>query len=320
MRGGPSDEHEVSLKTGANILAHLVREPGGGRAYRPVDVFIDRRGVWHVRGVPASPERALAGVDVVWNALHGAYGEDGVVQRLLERFGVPYTGSRPYASACAMNKIAAKEALGREGVLMARSVTLSVSPDLERLITTVFRTFSQPSVVKPSSSGSSIGVTLARSFAEFAGGVKKAFAHSKQVIVEEFVKGKEATVGVIDHLRGQEHYRLPAVEIVPPLSSPFFDYEAKYGGDSVEHVPGNFSPAEAEELARLAAVAHRSLGLRHYSRSDFIVSPKGVYYLETNTLPGLTNESLLPKSLAAVGLDLPHFVDHVIDLAFRARS
>lgn len=311
LRGGPSDEHEVSLKTGANVLSHLQRDP-----YRPIDVFIDRQGVWHVRGVPITPERALSATDVVFNAMHAQYGEDGTVQRLLDRLGVAYTGSGALASALAMNKALTKDLLAVRGVRMARSTTIVVSPSLERDIIEVFRTFPQPSVVKPSSSGSSVGVSIARSFNEFVAAVKKAFQHSSQVLVEEFIKGKDATVGVIDRLRGQKHYGLPPVEIVPPTTCTFFDYTAKYGGESIEQCPGNFTRHETDELVRVARLAHEVLGLRHYSRSDFMVTPQGeVYFLETNTLPGLTHESLLPKSLAAVGITVPQFIDHVIDLA-----
>lgn len=311
LRGGPSDEHEVSLKTGANVLKHLNREP-----YRAIDVYIDRQGVWHMRGVPLAPERALGAVDVVFNAMHAQYGEDGTVQRLLDRLGVAYTGSGALASALAMNKALTKDMLQKHGIRMARSVTLSVSPDLERQIAETFRTFPQPSVIKPVSSGSSVGVTIARSFQEFATGIKNAFQHAAQVLVEQFIPGKEATVGVVERMRGQKQYGLPPVEIVPPAACTFFDYTAKYGGESIERCPGNFSRTETDELIRVARLAHEALGLRHYSRSDFMVGPRGeVYFLETNTLPGLTDESLLPKSLAAVGVTMPQFLDHVIDLA-----
>ena len=311
LRGGASPEHDVSLKTGAQVLAH-VRE-----SYKPLDVYIDRNGVWHVRGIPMAPERALGAADVVFNALHGAYGEDGNVQRVLDRIGIPYTGSGAYASAVAMNKILTKELLAGAGVKTPRSVTLSVSPTLDEEIVALFRSFPQPCVVKPADAGSSLGVMVARSFESFREAIKKAFQYSKQVIVEEYVKGKEATAGVVDWLRGEVQYRLPPVEIVPKAGSGFFDYEAKYGGESEERCPGTFTRAEAEELQRLAGIAHQTLGLRHYSRSDFIVTPKGIYFLETNTLPGLTEASLLPKSLAAVGVSVPEFVDHVLDLALR---
>lgn len=314
LRGGIGGEHEVSLKTGANVISHLQRGP-----YRVVDVFIDRSGEWHVNGKPVRPEQGLCYVDVVFNALHGPYGEDGTVQRMLDRIGVPYTGSGAYASGIAMNKVVAKEHLEKEGVLTPRHVILSVSPDLEKEIATVFRTFSPPSVIKPVSAGSSVGVTLAKTFDEFKSGIKEAFQHSKQVLVEEFIKGREATAGVVDRLRGDNYYGLPPVEIVPEATHAFFDYEAKYGGGTDERCPGNFSRSEAEELKRVASIAHTILGLRHYSRSDFMVTPKGIYFLEVNTLPGLTDESLLPKSLAAVGVSMPEFIDHTLNLALEKK-
>lgn len=312
LRGGPSDEHDISLQTGAALLKHLHREP-----YRPVDVYVDRSGVWHVRGVPMAPDRALSTVDVAWNALHGQYGESGEVQRLLDRLSVPYTGAGAYGAALSMNKVAAKEVLARAGVRMPLGTTLTSTDDLERRLVELWRTFPQPSVVKPAASGSSVGVTIARSFADFVNGVRTAFNHSAQVVVEQFIKGKEATVAVVDRLRGQKRYALPAVEITPPATCTFFDYSAKYDGQAVEDCPGNFSRLEATELARVATLAHETLNQRHYSRSDFRVTPKGeVYYLETNSAAGtgLTDESLLPKSLAAVGITVSQFVDHVVDL------
>lgn len=313
LRGGIGGEHEVSLNSGATVLRNLSNKN------KVIDIFIDRDGTWYVRGVPKSPEQVLASADVVFNALHGHYGEDGTVQRLLERLGVPYTGSSAFSSACAMNKCLTKEMLEKKGMRTPASVTLTVSPDLEEEIVTVFRSFSQPSVVKPASSGSSVGVTLAQGFNEFRDGVKEAFKHSKEVLVEQFIKGREATAGVVDRLRGEECYKLPPVEIVPKADCTFFDYDAKYSGESEERCPGNFSKSETEELQRLARTAHEVLGLRHYSRSDFIVASDGIYFLETNTLPGLTEESLLPKSLAAVGIPMTEFLDHVLDLAEQKR-
>lgn len=314
LRGGASSEHEVSLKSGACALNHFPKE-----YFNPLDIFIDRQGVWHVRGVPAHPERALCSVDVVFNALHGEYGEDGTVQRLLDRLGVPYTGSGAFSSALAMNKMLTKEAVEKVGIQTPSSITLSVTPDLEEEIVQVFRSFSQPSVIKPVSSGSSVGVTLAHTFDDFKNGVKKAFQHSKQVLIEELIKGREATVGVVDALRDEKHYCLPVVEIIPKENCAFFDYEAKYSGESEERCPGNFSLQEVNLLQEAALKAHQVLGLRHYSRSDFIVTPQGIYFLETNTLPGLTEESLLPKSLQAVGVSMPEFLNHVVDLAQSGR-
>lgn len=309
LRGGPSNEHDVSLKSGANVLSHLQREP-----YRAIDVFIDKKGVWHVRGVPIDPERALSSVDVAFNVIHGHYGEDGTLQRILDRIGIPYTGANALSAGLSMNKVLTKDMLASSGIKMAHHATLNVSPTLDKDILELFRRFPQPSVIKPNASGSSVGVTIARSFDDFKEGIKKAFAHSTQVLVEEFIQGKEATVGIVEGLRGKKHYDLLPVEIVPPPDADFFDYEFKYNGQTTERVPGNFTRDETGELQRLAALAHEKIGLRHYSRSDFIVSPRGIYFLEVNSAAGvgLTEQSLLPKALSAVGISMDEFLDHVI--------
>lgn len=314
LRGGVGDEHDVSLKTGLNVLRRL--EQSGHRA---VDIYIDRRGVWHVRGVAMPPLRALTGVDLVFNALHGAYGEDGGVQRELERMGVMYTGPKSGPASIAMNKVVSKDMVKNHGILVPRHVMVGVVPDLERRAVEIWQTFPQPSVVKPLASGSSVGVTLAKSFGQLLEGMKKAFQYAKDVVVEEYVKGKEATVGVIENFRGQDLYALPPVEIVLPKSCEIFDYDAKYGGKTEERCPGGFSRAEVERLEEAAKTVHDKLGLRHYSRSDFIVTPKGPYFLEANALPGLTETSLVPKSLDAVGSSMDEFIAHIVTMALEKK-
>jgi len=316
LRGGAGGEHEVSLNSGSNILAAVER-----LGHVPLDIFIDKKGAWHVRGVPVHPERALSGTDVVWNVLHGEPGEGGDVQRTLDRIGVPYTGSKAYPSAVAFNKVLTKDILANHGVLMPRHIVLSVSPDLEKEAKEAFRAFSPPIIVKPAIGGSSVGVTLVKTFAEFWGALKNAFAESPKVLVEEYIKGKEATAGVVQGLRDTEFYPLLPIEIIPPSTSAIFDYDAKYSGQTLERVPGNFTREETEELQRLARLVHEVLDLRHYSRSDFIISPRGVHFLEVNNAAGvgMTSESLLPKSLNAAGISTDEFIDHIIRLAFERK-
>lgn len=312
LRGGAGGEHEVSLRSGANVIEALAR-----LGYRVVDIFIDKQGAWHVRGAPMTPERALTGVDMAWNILHGAPGEDGSLQRTLDRLGVPYTGSAALPSALAFNKALTKDLLKKHDIAMPRHVILAVSPELERDAQEAFKKFSPPVIVKPVASGSSVGVSLAHTFGEFWDAVKRAFAESSQVLVEEFIKGKEATAGVIEGLRGTKHYTLLPVEIIPPASHDIFDYDAKYSGETTERVPGHFTREESAELQRVAALVHEALGLRDYSRSDFVVSPRGVYFLEVNNAAGvgMTNESLLPKALAAGGVSVDEFLKHVTQAA-----
>lgn len=310
LRGGPSREHEVSLKTGAAMLARLPEERFSAR-----DIYIDKQGVWHDRGRPVSPERILRQIDVVLNGLHGEYGEDGEVQKLLERFGTPYSGADSFSSYLAMHKVMAKVRAKEAGLLTPEFHYIEHVEDSEAATREITRTFHQPVVVKPVGWGSSVGVSIVGGYAPVLAAVERLFLEgAPSVLVEECIRGKEATVGVVENMRGEALYSLPPVEIVPPESD-FFSYDAKYSGTSREICPGNFSRVATEELQRAAKVIHRALGLRHYSRSDFIVTPKGVYYLETNTLPGLTTESLMPKSLAAVGIPFSDFLAHLVNLA-----
>ncbi len=310
LRGGPSREHEVSLKSGASILANLSPERFVIR-----DIYIDKNGVWHERGRPVAPERILRQLDLVIIGLHGEYGEDGQVQKLLDRFGVPYAGAGPWASYLAMHKVLSKAKVQEEGLRTPAFRYITPTDDAAAAAKDIIRSFHQPVVVKPVGWGSSVGVSIVGGYAPVHGAIKALIADGAPgVLVEEYIRGREATVGIIEGLRGEELYALPAVEIIPPEGD-FFSYGAKYSGETREVVPANFSRVQAEELARAARIAHRALGVRHYSRSDFIVTPKGIYYLETNTLPGLTQESLLPKALAAVGVSLTQFLTHLADLA-----
>ena len=310
LRGGPSREHEVSLKTGAAILANLAQERFLAR-----DIYIDKSGQWHDRGRPVASERVLRQVDVVFIGLHGEYGEDGEVQKLLERFGVPFVGADSYGSYLAMHKLMAKARAKEAGLLTPRFHYIERAEKSEAGAREIIRSFSQPVVVKPIGWGSSVGVSIAGGYAPVLSAIEQLFAEgAPSVLVEEYIRGKEASAGVVEGLRGEKLYTLPPIEIIPP-SDDFFSYDAKYSGSSREVCPGKFSRVATEELQHAAKVMHRALGLRHYSRSDFIVTPKGVYYLETNTLPGLTADSLMPKSLAAVGVPFPEFLSHMVNLA-----
>lgn len=309
LRGGPSPEYEVSLNTGSAILANMPEE------YEAFDIFISRDGVWHMTGLPKKPHQILKGVDAVVNGLHGEYGEDGTVQRLLEHFKVPYTGSDSIASAIAMNKIMSKKVYENRGLKTPVSINIPFEELSRSAIKNVYHSLPMPHVVKPSSAGSSIGVYIVNSLLELEEAVVAASQHSPAVLIEEFIGGKEATCGVVEGFRGQEHYSLLPIEIRPRDKNGFFDYDAKYSAENgaEEICPGNFSEEEKEKIGAMAVAAHQALGLRHYSRSDFIVHPRrGVYILETNTLPGLTSTSLLPKSLLAAGSSIKEFLSHLL--------
>lgn len=313
LRGGPSREHEVSLKTGAAILSNLSPERFTSR-----DIYIDRAGQWHDRGRAVDPARALRGIDVALVGLHGEYGEDGEVQKILERSGVPYTGSDSFGSFLAIHKVLAKERAKEAGLLTANYRFLDEGGDVGIFVSDVVRSFHQPVVVKPVRWGSSVGVSVVGGHAHVLAAVDALAAEGAGgILVEELIRGREATAGVVEGLRGEALYALPPIEIIPPPQAGFFSSQVKYDGSTREICPGNFSRVVSEDLMNAAKTMHKALLLRHYSRSDFIVSPRGVYYLETNTLPGMTEESLLPKSLKAIGVSFRDFLTHLVDLALR---
>lgn len=312
LRGGPSSEYDISLKSGAEVLKHLPEK------YHPIDIFIDRGGNWHTYGLKRVPHQALQYIDVIFNALHGEYGEDGKVQHLLETHGVPFSGSRRVASALSANKVLAKRLLARHGIKTPyyRIVGQEFAQDVSTLAAYLYRSFPQPSIIKPLSHGSSVGVALVRTLCEIEHALDEVFRHGSEALIEEYIEGKEASCGVIDDFRGEKYYALLPIEIILPPESQFFDYYAKYSGKSREICPGNFSRREKDALQEISKIAHALLGLRYYSRSDFIVHPRrGIYFLEVDSLPGLTSESLFPKALQAVGSDLSQFLDHVLQLA-----
>jgi D-alanine-D-alanine ligase len=316
LRGGPSSEYEVSLKSGETVLKNLPSK------YSGVDIFISQNGTWHVQGMEKSPAEALKHIDVAFVALHGQYGEDGKVQRILEHLGMPFTGSAAFASAVAMNKGLTKGALARlKGkIKFAAHKIFSREEVAQKGASEIFRLIPNPSIVKPNAAGSSVGVRIVKTFFDLESALDEALKHSDSVIIEEFIEGREATCGVVENFRGVEHYALLPIEIIPHQKSPFFDYASKYSsqdnGGAQEVCPGNFDEETKRIIQEASTAIHKELGLRHYSRSDFMVHPKrGVFFLETNTLPGMTAESLIPKSIRAIGSDVPEFLDHVITMA-----
>lgn len=313
LRGGPSSEYDVSLKTGGTVLANLPPQ------YEPLDILISKDGVWHYRGLTTTPEKILRQVDVVFNALHGEYGEDGEVQRTLEAFGAPYTGPGVLGSVLSMHKGKSKEIAASLGVKTPRSRLVGLDESVVLAAQNIFVTLHQPLIVKPVSLGSSVGVSMVQGLLPLTQAIQQLQDAGFEVLVEERIKGKEATCGVVEKFRGVPQYVLLPVEIRPANKDQLFDYEAKYSGSTEEICPGSFTREESDELQRLAVLMHSALDLRQYSRSDFMVSPRGIYYLETNSLPGLTKESLFPISLRAVGSSLSEFVDHVLQVAIHKK-
>lgn len=315
LRGGPSTEHEISMQSGAGVLSALKNA-----SYTTKDVTISKAGEWLVDGYSKTPDQALSDIDVVFIALHGQYGEDGTVQRILDRLAIPYTGSGALASGIAMNKALTKDTLKEHGIAMAKHMRISSNKgNYLPVAQTLPELLQFPCIVKPLTGGSSIDTQIVGNIQELISVLQNLFGKYEEVLVEELVVGKEATVGIVERFRDHEYYRLPEIEIVPPSEKSFFDAEVKYNGKTEEICPGRFSKTEKEKLATAAELIHRVLNLTHYSRSDFIIKDGVPYFLEVNTLPGLTAESLLPKSFEAVGSSYSELVTHLVNLAISTR-
>ncbi len=313
LRGGPSHEYEVSLRTGGNVLKHLPAEK-----YQPIDIFIDKKGAWHLHGAERSPDKILKQIDVAFNALHGHFGEDGKIQQLLTTFNVPYTGSTPLASALGMNKVLSKEAFIAQGITTPEYVVVTGDEYLDQKLVYIFPDSLDVFMVKPISSGSSLGASVVYNPQDLLVAVRAALEYSPSVLIEKFIEGREVTCGVIESVAGDTVYALAPIQIVKPEGNNFFDYKAKSEDGPHKVTVTDFTPEEKEGIQRLAIEAHQALGLRHYSRSDFIVGDDGeIYLLEANSLPGLAPEAVFQKSLAHLGSTFPEFLDHVLTLAMR---
>src|SRR5262245_46639941 len=324
--GGPSSEHEVSIASGLQVIAHLDRT-----RYLVSAVFLDRDcGVYPFAAV--DPEFRLPGarngsarldllgglswlqehdVGVVFLGLHGHFGEDGQVQALLDSVGMPYTGSRVAASALAMDKDLTK--------LLARSVGVPVAPwvrwrapqepDWQHETAWLQREIGLPCVVKPNAGGSSVGLNLAETRDQLASALHA--GGGEELIVERFVSGEELTVGVLETAEGPK--ALPPI-LIRAARSRMFDYEAKYQPGMAEEIcPAPISLAIEECVSGHAVALHRLLNCRGVSRSDFIVSDGTPYFLELNTLPGLTSNSLVPKAARAAGMSFAALLDALLE-------
>ena len=288
LKGGPGSERDVSLRSGASVAAAL-RTAGA-----------------HVTEIEVSGTEVEIpeGTELVFNLIHGTFGEDGRLQRLLEEKGIPYTGEGVEESRVAFDKILTKKALIRAGV---------PTPGSEILREGGKPTLPLPIVIKAPCQGSSVGVHLIHE----ASGIEPALAdclrHGEEVLVEELVEGRELTVGVL----GDQV--LPVVEIRPLAG--FYDYTNKYTKGATEYlVPAPLTRGETEAVQAVALAAVKALGLCVYSRVDVLLGNAGPTVLEINTIPGMTETSLLPKAAAASGLDFPALCCRIASLSLNART
>ncbi len=362
LRGGPSQEYEISLKTGKHILGMLNSEPLC-RGYKGVDIFIDKKGTWHIDGAPQTPEQALRKVDVIFNATKGGFADEGVenaghgnggkLQHILETFAIPFVGTKSYGSSVALNKVLAKEHFKQHGIQTPyyKELNIAKGEDVHPIARDLFRTFPMPVVVKPRGLGSGLGVSYASNVEQMEEAIKSAQEFSSNILVEEYLTGKEIISGFIDDFRGQEVYPMFPVEVKPFLAgdplgdgvaigdmaatnempvvdsrvghnqkikSSIFNWSAKQSGEYDHHSPALLTPSEKQQIEQAVLASRKALNLRHFATADFMVHPRrGVYLLEINAEPSLHEHSPVYKALDAGGIKHHEFLDHLIKLALR---
>jgi len=323
--GGPSPEHEVSVKSGEVIVRSL-----DAKKYHVTPIIILKNKTWQLpnQKAPMNFSDAIRTIkytlkpDVVFIAMHGAYGEDGTVQGLLESAGIPYTGSGILASSLAMDKQKSSALFSYYGMKVPRFIACSYQEwrknrkDIRK--ETVYG-IGLPCIVKPTSAGSSIGITKVSLIKNLRTALKEAFAYSDEVMIQKCIQGTEVTCSVLDTGTDQGAVPLAPTEIIPK-GSDFFDHRAKYEVGAAEEItPARLPPKVIAEIQSLALRAHSILGCSGLSRTDMIVGKDGIYILETNTIPGMTETSLLPQAAASAGIAFPKLLDMIIDSGINRR-
>ena len=338
LMGGISPEHPVSLVSGCGILANL--DPG---RYSGFPVLISKNNEWmwpksverFVGAQHAAPrqmnptdaESILQNPPADWNrirfpeftkfpeaeiffiGLHGVGGEDGSLQKILEDRKQPFTGSGSAGSALSMDKILSKELYAQHGIPTAPWIVLEAGEFNESGAAKVVKEIRFPAVVKHPTGGSSIGVAVVRDHTQLVDSLSSIGRDASRLLIEAFLPGRESTCGVLEGLDRP----LPPTEIRPKQDA-FFSFEAKYqSGRTDEITPATFPPEILAEIQTLARRCHEALGLSIYSRTDFIWTPKGLFALETNNLPGFTPMSILPQQAAHLGIGYRELVTHILE-------
>ena len=307
LRGGISPEYDISLLVGGRVLSSLDKTK-----FLPVDILITKDGEWHINGLPLTPEKLKMSVDVIWNALHGHFGEDGKVQQFLDSIAVPYVGSGALASAISHNKMLSRERLKDLGYLTPSSRVLkNMNKEMIDLVANdVFMTIPPPWIVKPLSGGSAVDTYIARSYDNLVGALHQLEDKYDQILIEEYIYGKEMWSGVIDNFRDKDHYSFP-VHCVSTEEGMLCTHH-RLSGDYAFYVPKDTPQEEKEEIESHARKIHKALGLKGYSSVDFIKNKKGLYVLEVDSQPAFHEHSQFSKALEVMGISFAQFLETLI--------
>jgi len=300
LYGGVSGEREISISTGKQIEKTLNPEKYIVSKYDPKKdlkkFFLD-----------AIDKK----FDLVFPALHGPFGEDGRLQGMLDMIGMPYVFSGCLASALAMNKYKTKVIAHEAGLNVASNIV--IKKDAEYNIDGITDILSLPIVIKPMELGSSVGISIIKNKKDLETAIKKAFKHSEEIMLEKFIEGREFTVAIMGN--DDDTKTLPITEIIP-ISSAFYDYDAKYTDGGSKHIcPAEITEKTILNLQKMAINIYNAVGCKDLARADFIWSEKDkkIYFIEINTIPGMTKTSLAPESAHVAGINFENFLDKLIE-------
>ncbi len=317
IMGGYSSEYDISIISGNVVYNHI-----DTTKYNPYKVIVTRE-KWVVVqneneeisidkndfSVQINNQKIL--FDCVFNVIHGTPGEDGKLLAYFEMLQIPHTSAPSYQMGLTFNKRDCLSVLKKHGINTAKSLYFNKGEDIDTTVIT--NTLGLPCFVKPNNAGSSFGISKVNTTAEFGVAFDKAFAEDSEILVEAFLNGTEVSIGVINY--EGEIIPLPATEIVS--ENDFFDYEAKYEGKSTEITPARITEVQLNNLHTEALKAYKALNMQGFSRSEFIFIGDIPYFLEMNTVPGMTTESLLPQQAKAAGIALPKLLTNAIKMALK---
>jgi D-alanine-D-alanine ligase len=298
LMGGPSSERDISLSSGKAVYQAL---KGLGLDVVAIDIKTDSA----AENINLIKSHRIS---CAFLALHGRFGEDGSIQTILEVLKIPYTGSGVKASKLAMDKIASRRIFEKGGLKVPKYSWIEKSKRPKN-----YNHLNFPLVIKPATHGSSIGLSIVDKEANLEKAMELAFTYDERIIIEEYVKGRELTVGILDETA------LPVIEIIPKKA--FFDFEAKYQPGLTEYVvPAKLKVNIAQKVKTAGLSAHKLLGCFGCSRADIILNEDNLpVVLEVNTIPGLTSTSLLPKAAKTIGIEFPQLCLKLIELAYEKK-
>lgn len=308
FRGGPGITYDESIKSGKQILESLSKDN-----YVPVDILVDKDEIWHIQGIPRSNDELGSLVDVAWNSILGTYGEDGKLHQILDAYSIPYVGSSSYASSVSLYKPLAKSVAKQAGFKVPYHQLVNKKDFSGLDASELFRRALLPVVAKLPNGNGSVGLSYAKDGEALRLALETLFQMNDEVMLEQFVRGREISVGVSEGFRGEDIYVFMPSWV--RKDTEVLSYDDRISGLLNAVCPAPLSQNEKEIIEDSARKLFKIFGFRHHAVFDFIISPSGLYFIEADAQPALNEGEILPRGLSASGATTPQLIEHSISLA-----